>query len=203
MKFGKSVMAAGLVASTQAASITIMLDVAKSDHIYEQVFWENFLLNLQRDTGNTSSSCYEGFADYKTVYAELEESLKDDASYYAGIEAKGQGSGSAAGYAMDKAEKYIDLSATVTNVVNQCDLMYYLVSVSKAVSSLSGLANQAINTYYRSEDTALFADVETALANDDTATLAAYTAEFVKDLLMTEIPDTSETASYQSVGNLM
>ena len=196
MKFGKSVMAAGLVAYTEAASIYTMLDVAQSDHVYQQVFWENFLLNLQRDTINTSSSCAQGFSDYKTVYAELEASLQSDASYYAGLAAKGQGSGSEAGYAMDKAEKYIDLAATVTNVINQCDMMYYLVSVSKAVSSVSGLANQAINTYYRSQDTALYEDVETALAADDTALVAKYTAVFMKDLLMTEIPDSSQTASY-------
>lgn len=148
------------------------MDVFSSSIIKEQAFYESFLLNLQRDTGNTSSSCADGFADYKTVYAELEASLESDASYYAGVAAKGQGSGTAAGYSMDKFEKYIDLAATVTNVVNQCDLQYYLVSMSRATSSLSGIANQAINTYYRSQDSDLFDNLSTALTTGDTALTA-------------------------------
>ena len=203
MKFAKSVMAAGLVAYTEAADISIMLDVFSSAAIKEQAFYENFLLNLQRDTGNTETSCAGGFDDYKTVYSELEASLKSDASYYAGIAAKGQGSGTDVGYAMDKFEKYVDLAATVTNVINECDIQFYLVSLSKATSNVSGLVNQAVNTYYRSQDSALYDDMETALNADDTALIAQYSAEFLKDFLMTEIPDTSEAGSYTKVGNLM
>jgi len=79
----------------------------------------------------------------------LETSLASDVDYLAGLEAKGQGQGSSAGYQLVKFEKYIDMATVTTNLYNECDIEYYAVSLSKASSNVAGFINQGINTYFR------------------------------------------------------
>ena len=158
---------------------------------------------MQRDTTNTSSDCMTGYDSFLTLWTNLKTNLESDADYLAGIAAKGQGQGSTAGYELDKIEKYIDVATGATNVFNECDIDYYLQAISKATSNVAGFVNQAINTGYRSQETTQFADLATAIAAEDEATTAVLLGVFIKDFLMAEIPDKSQTGYYQDVGQLM
>ena len=94
--------------------------------------------------------------------------------------------------------------ASGVNVYNMCDVDYYLRALSKATSNVSGAANQLVNIYYRTGETAVYNDLATAFKNNDMTLASAKIGEFVKDFLMTEIPVTSETEeNHQPVGQLM
>ena len=91
-----------------------------------------------------------------------------------------------------------------TNLYNECDLEYYVQSVSKATSNVAGLCNQLINIYWRmSEDGAIFEEMETAFAAEDASTSAKLLGSFIKVFLMAAIPDKSESGYYQEVSQLM
>lgn len=104
---------------------------------------------------------------------------------------------------MDKGAKYIDVAASVVNVYNQCDVDYYMQSISLAVSSLPGFANQVVNVLFRAQETTVYDELATALAAKDTQGVSKAFGTFMKDFLMTEIPDNVQTFSYQDVGSLM
>ena len=96
--------------------------------------------------------------------------MESDADYLAGLAAKGQADGTSYGYALSKFESYIDMATVSTNLFNECDLDYYLMAVSKAVSNVAGFINQAINTYFRMNEGSVYDDMETAFeANDSEA----------------------------------
>jgi len=118
---------------------------------------------------------------------------------------KGQGAGTNVGFYLDKGAKYIDLAASAVNVYNQCDVEYYMQSFSLAVSSLPGFANQVVNTYFRSKETTVYSNLSKALLSNPIDVPGASKAfgAFVKDFLMTEIPDKTTTFRYQEVGSLM
>ena len=103
-----------------------------------------------------------GFDTLKTTYNQLVSNLESDAEYVAGLQAKGQGSGTSYGYAIDKFESYVDMATVSTNLFNECDIEYYLQAVSKAVSNVAGFFNQGINTYLRMQESTTFDDMETA-----------------------------------------
>ena len=75
--------------------------------------------------------------------------MESDADYLAGLQAKGQADGTTYGYALDRFESYIDMATVSTNLFNECDIDYYMMAVSKAVSNVAGFINQGINTYWR------------------------------------------------------
>ena len=134
--------------------------------------------------------------------------MESDANYLAGLKAKGQGAGSSYGYALDKFESYIDMATVSTNLFNECDLDYYLQSVSKATSNVAGFVNQAINTYWRMQESDDFEQMEVAFGVEDSSTQdveksAELLAKFIQDFLMAEIPDKSESGYYVQVGSLM
>lgn len=104
---------------------------------------------------------------------------------------------------MDKGAKYIDVAASMVNVYNMCDVDYYMQSLSLALSSLPGFANQFVNVIFRYQETDVYESLATALAANDIPGASAAFGTFVKDFLMTEIPDNTSTFSYQDVGSLM
>ena len=110
--------------------------------------------------------------------------------------AKGQGKGSGLGFQLSKGAKYIDLLTSGVNVYNQCDIDYYMRALSKATSNVSGIANQLVNTYFRSTETSTFESLKTALDSNDIESTAALLGQFTKDFLMTEIPESSEAGSW-------
>merc|ERR1739844_799494 len=123
------------------------------------------------------TDCLNGYDTLQNTYNTLVVDLESDANYLAGLAAKGQGSGTEYGYALDKFE---------------CDIKYYLEAISKATSNVAGFINQGVNTYYRMQDDDQFTEMETAFANEDVETSAYLLGNFIQDFLMAEIPDKSE-----------
>ena len=207
MKFAQSCMlAASMGAMTQAADISVVLTFMETDMPNDQTFQQEFLLQLQKDTTNTSSDCMVGFETLKTTYNQLVSNLESDAEYVAGLQAKGQGSGTSYGYAIDKFESYVDMATVSTNLFNECDIEYYLQAVSKAVSNVAGFVNQGINTYFRMQESTTFDEMETAFnvgGVPNTSDSARLLAQFFKDFLMAEIPDKASAGYYTNVGTLM
>ena len=204
MKFFQSCMIASMAGVvSNAADISVILEFFETDLINDETFQRAFLLNLQRDPTNESSDCMTGYSTLQTVYASLAKNLESDADYLAGLAAKGQADGTEYGYALSKFESYIDMATVSTNLFNECDLDYYLMAVSKAVSNVAGFFNQAINTYFRMNEGTVYDEMEVAFAASDATTSAELLAKFVQDFLMAEIPDKSQAGYYQSVGQLM
>ena len=204
MKFFQSCMIASMAGVvSNAADISVVLEFFETDMLNDETFQKAFLLNLQRDTTNTDSDCMAGYTMLQEVYATLSTNLESDADYLAGLAAKGQADGTSYGYALSKFESYIDMATVSTNLFNECDLDYYLMAVSKAVSNVAGFINQAINTYFRMNEGTVYDDMETAFEAEDSEASAILLATFIQDFLMAEIPDKSQAGYYQSVGQLM
>ena len=161
------------------------------------------MLNLQKDTTNTSSDCMTGYDTLQTTYNQLLTNLQSDASYIEGLQAKGQASGTDAGYMISKIENYIDMATVSTNVFNECNLEYYMQALSKATSNVAGFVSQAINTYYRLQESTVYSEMQTAFVAEDVDTSAALLGTFVKDFLQAEIPDKSAAGFYQEVGSFI
>lgn len=104
---------------------------------------------MQQDQGNTDSECITTFDEFIVLYDDIKDSVSSDVEYYAGLAEKGQGAGSSYGFAIDKAQRYIDAAIFGVNVFNYCDIDYYLVSLGKALGSSSGAVNQGVNLFYR------------------------------------------------------
>ena len=104
---------------------------------------------MQRNTGDLSTSCMTGYDSFLTLWTDLSEELKTDVTYYAALKDKGQAKGSSIGFMFTKGQRYLDLLASGVNVYNQCDIDYYMRSISKAVSNVSGACNQLVNVYFR------------------------------------------------------
>ena len=132
--------------------------------------------------------------------------IGDPTDYIAGMQAKGQGEGTLAGYYLDVAQQYIDLSIFSVNVFNYCELDFYLIAIDKAVSSPSGFSNQMVNIMWRvlsKDDARNFYDLSLAIMQDDVETAGKCWGTFISNLLMVEVPETTSTSSYQSVGSIM
>mgnify|MGYP000459929889 CR=1 FL=1 len=145
-----------------------------------------------------------------SLYTNVTGTVATDAAYYAGLAEKGAGAGSAAGAALDRFTKYMNLVVAATNVYNFCAVDYYLISISTSVSSVSGGSNQLVNLLYRFFDPAeeaTYLQLSTATSktspveSDYTSAGEAF-GSFTKNLLAVEIPDSTATPSYTSVGGI-
>ena len=209
MKFVNSCMLASMAAfSSNPADISVILTIQETRLTNDPKFQKAFLKNLQKDPTNEESDCLTGYTLLQETYSSLVSNLESDADYLAGLAAKGQGSGSSYGYALDKFESYVDMATVSTNLFNECDLDYYLQALSKAVSNVAGFINQSINTFWRMQESTVFDEMETAFSVDDLDNTnytrsAELLAQFVKDFLMAEIPDKAEAGYYVQVGSLM
>ena len=157
-------------------------------------FYRSMLLNLQQDPTNTNSQCITTFDEFIILANTLKAGIADDASYYAGLAEKGQGSGTEVGLAIDHAQKYIDGVIFGVNVFNYCDLDYYLVAVGKSVGSASGAVNQLVNLFYRFfswDDQVNFYNMSVAVYEEDVETVGETMGKFLAALLMVEVPDTT------------
>ena len=76
MKFSQPLIAASaLVYGAQAAGIDTVLDVFGSGMLSDWTFYRNFLMQLQRDTGNETTDCIVAFDDMESMYSDLSTSL--------------------------------------------------------------------------------------------------------------------------------
>ena len=195
---------------------------AKDNFIYDLAFWRATLLNMQQDPGNEQSECIVTFDEFTVMMNDIISETADSASYYAGLAAKGQGSGTEVGFLLEKGQRYIDSAIFGVNVFNYCDLDYYLVSLGKSLGSASGGVNQLVNLGYRFfsyEDQENYYNMSVAITYntmDCDGDAACETKKgtsvvdtgsalgvFLSALLSVQVPDTTSTSSYQSVGQLM
>ena len=134
----------------------------------------------------------------------LKDEVTSDVNYIKGLTLKGQANGSSVGYWIDTMQKYLDLTGAFTDVYNNCDLDYYMQATSRAVSNVSGLTNQVVNTFFRVYiDTDIYAELATEIAAKNTSGIATQFGVFLKDFLMVEIPDVAEQSGYQQADNIM
>ena len=206
MKFARACIAAasiGTVANAADAGLTEVFNVFSSGFLGDTTFYKGLLQSMQRDSGSLTTSCMSGYDDFLTLWTELQTEMKSDANYYTSLKAKGQADGSAVGFAFSKGQKYLDLLASGVNVYNNCDVDYYMRALSKATSNVSGACNQLINLYWRTADVQIYNDLATAFKSKDVTSASKYMGTFIKDFLMTEIPDTSSAVAFDEVGQLM
>ena len=76
-------------------------------------------------------------------------------------------------------------------------------ALSKATSNVSGICNQLVNTYYRSEEGGVYDELAQAFVDKDVKVASRLLGQFTKDFLMTEIPDASAAGAWSDVGTLM
>jgi len=174
--------------------------------VYELTFWRQVLLFLQQNPGNTNSECIVTFDEFVVMFNDIVAGTDSDVSYYQGLSEKGQGAGTEYGFAIDKAQRYIDGAIFGVNVFNYCDLDYYLVSLGKSLGSSSGAVNQVTNLAYRffsRDDQLNYYNMSVAITEEDVETTGQCMGTFLSALLMTEVPDTTTTSSYQPVGQLI
>jgi len=94
--------------------------------------------------------------------------------------------------------------ATVsTNLFNECDIEYYMQALSKATSNVAGFCNQAVNTYFRLQESTVYDEMEVAFTALDDVTSATLLATFTKEFLMAEIPNKAAAGYYQEVGSFI
>ena len=178
----------------------------KELYIYDLVFWRSALLYMQADQGNEKTQCVTTYDTYISMMYNITTNVASDANYLSGLAAKGQGAGSEAGYVIDKGQKYLDLLIYGVNVFNYCDFNLYLQSWGKALGSSSGFVNQLINLGFRffsEEDALIYYNMSVAMMNHDVKTTGYNFGKFLKVFFSVAVPDTTTTASYQSVGQLM
>merc|ERR1719367_350365 len=199
-----------LLASLGAPDLCVIVDTFSSGLLKEQAFFKEMLLNMQKDSANKNTDCMKGYDQFLTLWNELIVYVENDSEYYKGLSEKGQATGNDVGFAMQKFEKYVDITTSATSVFNECDIDYYMQALSKAISNVAGFSNQLVNTYWRSLETGPLAEMETELnkftsgsGTMDTAKMAQLFGGFIQDSLMAEIPDTSSAGYYQDVGQLM
>ena len=90
------------------------------------------------------------------------------------------------------------------NVYNSCDIVEYVRAVSKALTSFSGFSNQLVNLVYRffsHDDSVNYYNMSVAIANDDVKGAGEAMGIFLGKFLMADIPETTETPAYDTVGN--
>ena len=187
-------------------SVFFELYAARDTFIYDLDFWRFTLLNMQKDQTNTESECVETFDTFITLYETIAAGAIDDASYVAGLAAKGAGEGTDYGFLIQKGQNYIDVGIYGVNVYNYCDLSYYLKATSKAVGSVSGAMNQLVNLGYRffsQEDAYIYYDLSVAIYDDDIEGAGAAFGTFISRFLMVDVPEFTTTPAYKKVSQLM
>ena len=187
--------------------MSVFKDLYNERENYQNLaFWRQVLLYMQQDPGNTTTQCITQFDTFTTSYSSILAEVADDTSYLAGLAAKGQGAGTDTGFLIAKGQAYIDVAISSVNVFNYCDLDYYLIAIGKAVGSSSGFVNQSFNLGFRffsQEDNINYYEMSVGMINDDSDAVGAGLGKFISALLMVDVPETTVTSSYSSVGQLM
>lgn len=179
---------------------------AKDDYVWDLNFYRRTLLYMQQDPGNETSECITTFDSFIDLMNQIFADTESDADYYAGLAAKGQGSGTEYGFLIEKGQRYIDAAIFGVNVFNYCDLDYYLVALGKALGSSSGAVNQVTNLFWRFfsvEDQENYYNMSVGITENDTDAVGQAMGYFLSALLSVEVPDTTTTSSYQPVGQLI
>ena len=162
-------------------------------------FWEYFVLSVQEDPDDIYSTCFETFEEFKTLALDVMTLVADMTDYRAGIAAKGNGMyigsnyGNDFGYYMYQANKFIDIGIEFTDVWGACSIDYFVLSLGRSVTSVSGALNTGINIFFRlysndAEDTAIYTAMSNAVTDNDAAAAGAAFGHWWVAFLMTDIP---------------
>ena len=133
-------------------------------------FWRASFNYMQEEPGNDQSTCITTFDEFITLYQTVKADTASYADYEADLQEKGQGTGTDYGFAIAAAQQYMDVVIYSVNVFNYCSLNYYLISLSKAVSSRSGQINFMVNLMFRffsSSDMTNYYNLSVGVMTDD------------------------------------
>ena len=208
--FKKTFGLALTAAAAQAGDITAVWNLlTASGSFFPQFdFWTYFLLSLQDDTTDTSSTCFDDFYHYRELYEHVETLVADSTDYVAGLTDKGNGLtisgnsfaiGNIAGFVMYQITNIADVVVEFVEVYHGCRLDYYMLSVGKALTSVPGFLNTGTNFLWRTlsnDDSALYDTLQTAIDNTDYAGAGSAFGEWIKIFLMADIPSEAEASSY-------
>ena len=189
------------IVQAQTSSMSVMLDLwrERNEYLNELGFWRNTLLYMQDDDGNTSSQCITTFDEFIVLQNGIAAKLATDVDYYAGLAAKGQGTGSEAGFYIDAGQKYFDVVIYGVNVFNYCDFNLYLKAIGKAFGSSSGMVNQFINFFWRFfgyDDSVIYYDMSVAMMYKNKEVTGQQFGKFLKLFLMVTTPEATDAPSY-------
>ncbi len=164
-------------------------------------FWKYALLGMQGDKADLTTDCLENYDTYLELYNEVLAITADSTEYAQGISEKGNGAtlpghtdpGSAAGFWMYKALNYSDIIMQAVDVYSGCRLDYYMLSLGRTTTSVSGALNTGVNLAWRGlvvpeEDAEIYRQISTAVTNMDKAAAGDGFGQFLAALLMTETP---------------
>ena len=180
--------------------LSVIAEALESDLASDITWWKDVFLAMQRDSTNADTDCQDAYDDAIELYTVLQPRLASMDEYVAGLQAKGQGSGTVYGKAIDDLEAYIELATAGTNVYNECKVEYFTQAAANIFKGIPGLVNQAINLFWRNQDPTLFEQLGEGLdiVGDD-ATRRSQTAGAMGELLVllfaVEIPEAAEAST--------
>ena len=98
--------------------------------------------------------------------------------------------------------QYMDVTVGLTNLYNDCDLDYYMQAFSRPFTSVSGFLDILVNISFRflygdTTEEALYESLSTAVSTDDRQGAGLYFGQFMKLLMVIEIPTTTSFEYYQ------
>ena len=178
----------------------------RPEYFTNLAFWREALVYMQETPGNTDSECITTFDEFIGLYNDVVADTDSYDQYQADLEAKGQGSGTPQGFAIEIAQRYTDVMIYSVNVFNYCSLNYYLIAISQAVGSRSGQVAFGINLMWRffsTSDMTNYYNLSVAVIQDDNVAAGKAVGTFLSLLLAVEVPEQTEAPAYQPVGNLM
>ena len=162
-------------------------------------FWYYFILELQFDTGADYTSCVEKFNDYRTLYNEMFVKNLNKIDYNTGINTKGNGSSTDAGFEIYKILNWIDVAIQGTEIWNGCNLENYMLAIGKSVTQVSAAFNQLTNLGFRltsDEDKVNFKKLSDAVRDSDKVAAGEAFGKFTRLFIMVENPTADEANEY-------
>ena len=198
-----------------------------------QEFWEALLLNMQTDRTTTSTACLTMLSSFNKMLTEVQNYNYNDSFYKAQQKAKGKSNGgTTVGFWIDTVVKYSDVAVKTFDIYNTCKIDYYLTSLGKQVttvtgatgfvSNLAGLllssltadssstssSNSSIvtNSTTTAASAISFSTLNNALATHNADAVGKFLGQFIFKLITVEIPvykeETKNPYPYQVSGAL-
>ena len=188
------------VAAVNAASppntdITAIGELFTTNIMASSDFWRYFYLALQEDTQDDTSECLTGFDEFSALLTETVTLTADQTDYQAGLNTKGNGTATDAGFYMYAALKWADVGTQFSDMWVGCQTADFMTAIDKSVTSLSGAVNTLIAFFWRywgEEDSANYEMISTAVTNNDPIAAGEGFGIFIKNLFMIDIA-TNET----------
>ena len=98
--------------------------------------------------------------------------------------------------------KYVDVLAAFPDLYTNCYMDSYMLSIDRATTSFSGFTDFLITfiwRYFGDEDVTLYTELSQAIEQDDRVVAGARMGSFIKQLLKTNVPDSTGQDDYVAV----